>query len=92
MQRVSFSRHARPALHHVQMPVRGKRAVLDGNIPHGITTLRDCPGQGGTSRPELERFSVIVFSTFAREDIKAPGNYSGMWADWMMPKVVWKSK
>ena len=66
--------------------------VLDGNIPHGITTLRDFPGQGGVSRPELERFSVIVFSTFAREDIKTPGNYSGMWADWMMPKVVWKSK
>ena len=66
--------------------------VLDGNIPHGITTLRDFPGQGGVSRPELERFSVIVFSTFAREDMKAPGNYSGMWADWMMPKVVWKSK
>ena len=64
--------------------------MLDGNIPHGITNLRDFPGQGGTSRPELERFSVIVTSTFAREGMKAHGNYSGMWNESMMAQVVWK--
>ena len=64
--------------------------MLDGNIPHGITHLRDLPGQGGTSRPELERFSVIVFSTFARQAMQKHGNYSGMWDESMMSKVVWK--
>ena len=64
--------------------------MLDGNIPHDITHLRDLPGQGGTSRPELERFSVIVFSTFARQAMQKHGNYSGMWDESMMSKVVWK--
>ena len=35
--------------------------LLDGNIPHGITTLRDFPGQGGVSRPELERFTQSLY-------------------------------
>ena len=53
--------------------------MLDGNIPHGITNLRDFPGQGGTSRPELERFSVIVTSTFAREGMNCEGSWQLFW-------------
>ena len=37
--------------------------LLDGNFAHGITSLRALPGQGGQKRaPELERFSLILFS------------------------------
>ena len=65
--------------------------MLDGNHPHGITNLRDLPGKGGSSRPELKRFSIIIFSTFAREDrMRKHGNYEGMWIPAWMNKVVWK--
>ena len=65
--------------------------MLDGNHPHGITNLRDLPGKGGSSRPELKRFSIIMFSTFAREDrMRKHGNYEGMWIPAWMNKVVWK--
>ena len=37
--------------------------LLDGNMMHGITGLRDRPGGGQRARSELERFSVIAFST-----------------------------
>ena len=40
--------------------------LLDGNIPHGVTNLRDLPGEGATARPQLTRFSGIMFSTFQR--------------------------
>ena len=55
--------------------------LLDGNIPHGITNLRDLPGQGTTTRPELRRFAVILFSDFKREKgMRKHGNYDGgMW-------------
>ena len=36
--------------------------LLDGNLLHGVTNLRDFSGTGQTSRPELERFSLIIFS------------------------------
>ena len=57
--------------------------LLDGNIPHGITNLRDLPGQGTTTRPELRRFSVILFSDFKREKgMRKHGNYDGgMWEE-----------
>ena len=57
--------------------------LLDGNIPHGITNLRDLPGQGTTTRPELRRFSVILFSEFKREKgMRKHGNYDGgMWEE-----------
>ena len=48
--------------------------LLDGNVLHGITSLRDHKGGGQQSRCELERFSVIVFSSFKRE--------KGMWGAW----------
>jgi hypothetical protein len=45
--------------------------LLDGNIPHGITNLRELPSggsAGGAARKELERFSVIVVSDFQRNE------------------------
>ena len=53
--------------------------LLDGNILHGITGLRDLPGQGQSSRGELERFSAILFSKFKREGMKGHGKYKYMW-------------
>ena len=62
--------------------------LLDGNIFHGITGLRDLPGEGQTSRRELERFSAILFSSFKRE--KMSWNYQGSWEESWMDSVVWK--
>ena len=65
--------------------------LLDGNILHGITGLRDLPGGGQKSRPELERFSVIVFSDFRREKgMWGHGKYQGMWQESHMSSVLWK--
>jgi hypothetical protein len=69
--------------------------LLDGNVPaHGITNLRELPSggsAGGAARKELERFSVIVFSDFQRnEGMMKHGNYSGMWCDSMLSSVLWK--
>jgi hypothetical protein len=50
--------------------------LIDGNLPHGITRLSAPKGLTG-SRAELERFSLIVFSTFKRADsMLKHGNYS----------------
>ena len=52
--------------------------ILDGNVPHGITRLSAPKGTMG-SRAELERFSLIMFSTFKRRDrMVKHGNYSPM--------------
>ena len=65
--------------------------LLDGNILHGITGLRDHPGKGASSRPELERFSAILFSSFKRESgMQGHGKYDGMWEESFMDAVVWK--
>ena len=75
--------------------------LLDGNILHSITGLRDLPGQGSfprcaagkgkRARHELERFSAIVFSDFQREDsMRKEGNYSGMWQESWRHSVHWK--
>ena len=64
--------------------------ILDGNILHGITGLRDLPGQGQRSRNELERFSAILFSSFKREGMKGHGKYDGMWQASHMDAVLWK--
>ena len=65
--------------------------LLDGNIPHGITNLRDLPGKGGASRRELERFSLILFSGFKRlGSMMKHGNYQGLWCDSYLPSVLWK--
>ena len=65
--------------------------IFDGNIPHGITNLRDLPGAGQASRAELTRFSAIMFADFARErGQKQYGNFSSAWrAEWRN-KVLWK--
>ena len=53
--------------------------LLDGNHLHGITSLRDHKGGGQASRRELERFSLILFSSFKREKgMKGHGKYEGM--------------
>ena len=55
--------------------------LIDGNLPHGITRLSAPKGLTG-SRAELERFSLIVFSTFKRADrMLKHGNYSPMWKE-----------
>ena len=69
--------------------------LLDGNTFHGITGLRDMPhaGQRGDfkSRPELERFSAILFSSFKRRGgMSAHGNYTGMWEEGWKDAVLWK--
>ena len=38
--------------------------LLDGNIVHGITGLRDTPGKGMATRRELERFSATAVPFF----------------------------
>ena len=59
--------------------------LLDGNVPHGITRL-SAPKGTTAVRPELERFSLIMFSTFKRRDrMLKHGNYSSMWQE------EWKS-
>ena len=66
--------------------------LLDGNIPHGITNIRDLPGKGQSSRAELERFSLILFSKFKRAvSMCKHGNYNGQWEDSHMASVVWKA-
>ena len=56
--------------------------LLDGNLLHGVTGLRDCPGGGQSKRPELERFSAIAFSTFKRQEgMWKHGNFKGMWEE-----------
>ena len=66
--------------------------LLDGNILHGITGLKDLPGGGQQKRAELERFSVIVlFSDFQREKgMWGHGKYQGMWQESHMSSVLWK--
>ena len=57
--------------------------MLDGWNPHGITTLCDLAGKGQASRMQLDRFSVIIFSTFKRMGMCKHGNYDGTWQhDW----------
>ena len=53
-----------------------------------------CPGvhhPKGTA--ELQRFSAIMFSTFAREDrLWKPGNYDEMWQEVWRAKVEWREE
>ena len=63
--------------------------LLDGNVPHGITRLSAPKGTG--SRAELERFSLIMFSTFKRRDrMLKHGNYSPMWQEGWRDAVLYK--
>jgi hypothetical protein len=64
--------------------------LIDGNLPHGITRLSAPKGLTG-SRAELERFSLIVFSTFKRADrMLKHGNYSPMWKEGWRDAVLYK--
>ena len=63
--------------------------LLDGNLLHGVTNLRDFSGTGQTSRPELERFSLIIFSNWKR----APGMrnvFEYQWCEGDRSGLVWK--
>ena len=65
--------------------------LLDGNLVHGVTGLRDLPGEGQASRRELERFSAILFSSFKRQGgMMAHGNCKGMWEESWRDAVLWK--
>ena len=65
--------------------------LLDGNLVHGVTGLRDLPGEGQASRCELERFSAILFSSFKRQGgMMAHGNYlfAGLPFFWVLDENV----
>jgi hypothetical protein len=61
--------------------------LMDGNCLHGITTLCDLPTKGPQpSRPELQRFSLILFSDlFRRENVR-----SSQWQEGWRPRIPWK--
>ena len=64
--------------------------LLDGNVPHGITRLSGPKGVSA-KRAELERFSLIMFSTFKRRDrMLKHGNYCPMWQDEWRNAVLYK--
>ena len=64
--------------------------LLDGNVPHGITRLSGPKGVSA-KRTELERFSLIMFSTFKRRDrMLKHGNYSPMWQNEWENAVLYK--
>jgi hypothetical protein len=64
--------------------------LIDGNVPHGITRL-SAPTGTTAGRPELERFSLIMFSTFKRRDrMLKHGNYSPMWQEEWQSAVLYK--
>ena len=66
--------------------------MLDGNQPHGITSLR-APGATGhaAGRKELERFSITLFSRFKREKMKGVGKYAWpVWQEAWWPSVLFK--
>ena len=64
--------------------------LIDGNYLHGVTSLRApsaCGNQKG--RQELERFSLINFSSFARKRrIHKHGNYVPVWEAGMSSQVM----
>lgn len=66
--------------------------ILNGNLAHGVTTLRDLPGAGGVKgATEIERFSCIVFSDFCKGKVVKEGNYDPTWNEKEMgAKVILK--
>ena len=46
--------------------------MLDGNFAHGVTTVQD------HGKDISKRFSAILFCKWRREQLKKPGNYTGM--------------
>ena len=65
--------------------------LLDGNLLHGVTTLRSLPGHTapGVSQPQLQRRSVIMFNRWKVEKMKDDGNYSAQWRHDWMDAVPW---
>ena len=45
--------------------------IMDGNYSHAVSNLRHF----SNSNEVLSRFSLILFSSYRREHMKAPGNY-----------------
>ena len=64
--------------------------LMDGNLAHGVTTLCDLPGGGQVRRPELERFSLILFNRFQRERAGMGGHSAGMWQEKWRTEVPWR--
>ena len=70
--------------------------ILNGNCAHGVERLCALRHPGvhhpkGTT--ELQRFSAIMFSTFAREDrLWKPGNYDEAWQEGWRAKVEWRKE
>lgn len=58
--------------------------MLDGRFAHGVTCLRDLPGANAKgSRAELQRLSLIMFSTWKRDKMKGEKRLrSGFYATW----------
>ena len=69
--------------------------LLDGRFTHGVSGLRDLPGTNQDStRAELQRFSLILFSTWQREKMKREKTmrrtgHLAQWQDAWWPSVIW---
>ena len=59
--------------------------LLDGRFTHGVTVLRDLPGENqGGGRRELERFSLIMFSRWQRGKMRAEKRLrDGHMSEWL---------
>ena len=72
--------------------------LIDGNIPHGITSLSPLPGLGSKrGRAPLERFSMIFFSKFKRrKGMLKHGNYTAtngaVWSEEWHTDVLWTDR
>ena len=64
--------------------------LLDGNFAHGVTTLRTLSRAGQhIGRPQMERYSIILFNRFQREKLKAGHKYTG---EWPATRLRWNPK
>ena len=72
--------------------------LMDGNCTHGVSTLCDLPMVGplqpkqshpAPARPELKRFSLILFSTFLRK-LEGIGR-SARWQEAWRAYIPWRS-
>ena len=72
--------------------------LIDGNLTHGVSTLCDLPVIGpvqrgrshpAPSRPELQRFSLILFNAWLRK-LEGIGR-SAQWQEEWRPYIPWRS-
>ena len=65
--------------------------IMNGNVPHGITNLKQINSKMPSKGNQLERFSLVLFSRFGREHMKQHGNHSDdfqqAWARQLQNKV-----